>query len=223
MTDVQVFRFGISSLGTPITAFRIPKAGAPRVLVLGGVHGDESEGVIGALSLLEQAKSLPVDLTIVPLFNVDGVLRSTRVNGRGVDLNRNLPTKDWNAQTLNPRYPPGPHANSESENQALTERIDRDSYDFILSLHSFKNPTLNVNGDCDEIAAVISKATGYAPSKDMGYPTPGCLGTYTGHEKQIPTLTYELLRGMPSSEIVSKHVPAILQSFSKVKKRSSHD
>ena len=62
---------------------------------------------------------------------------------------------------------------------------------FILSLHSWK-PLLNVNGACRPEAEAIASRTGYIIEESIGYPTPGCLGTYTGLERAIPTLTYEI-------------------------------
>ena len=72
---------------------------------------------------------------------------------------------------------------------------------------------LNLNGDCLREAKVISQWTGYTINSDIGYPTPGCLGTYCGLERDMPTLTYELEKGMALSEIQRRHVPAILEAL----------
>lgn len=55
--------------------------------------------------------------------------------------------------------------------------------------------------------------TGYTIQEDIGYPTPGCLGTYAGLERDIPTLTYEIQRGLGCEEILKVHVPAILEAI----------
>src|SRR5690348_9461797 len=106
-----------------IPAFEFGVKGA-RVLILGGVHGNEVEGPIAAFGLLKHfacAFDYNLRLTLVPTFNLEGVLAQNRHNSRGVDLNRNLPTKDWNPKAFDPKYPPGPFANSEPENQALVK------------------------------------------------------------------------------------------------------
>src|SRR5690606_38596496 len=111
--------FGTSAGGLPILSYEFGR-GPRHVLILGGVHGDEIEGVIASLGLLQRfQESFPfhLQLTIVPMFNVDGVLRSERKNSRGVDLNRNLPTNDWSAEVATERYHPGPEAGSEPENK----------------------------------------------------------------------------------------------------------
>lgn len=187
----------------------------PHVLILGGVHGDEIEGVFLAdLILNELIKAYPfkLNLTIVPRFNPDGVLLKTRQNHSGIDLNRNLPSKDWTNKVDNPRYFPGPHACSEPENKALVSWIKNTPPIFIYSLHSWK-PLLNVNGNCGEVAQTINKFTGYSIEESIGYPTPGCLGTYTGLEMGIPTLTYEIERGIDLNKIKSIHLNAMIESL----------
>ena len=210
---MRTWCFGRSRGGLPIHAHSFGHFGK-RILILGGVHGDEGEGVIAGLELLERWRQnfshrLCVDL--VPIFNIDGVIAKTRGNGHGIDLNRNLPTRDWSPHVATPRYHPGPYAGSEPENLALINYLAAMPPDFILSLHSWK-PLLNVNGAAHAFAQVISSLTGYHLEEDIGYPTPGCLGTYSGLERGIPTLTYEIERGLDSQSILRLHVPAILEA-----------
>lgn len=193
------------------------------MLILGGVHGDESEGVALAWGLIDnfcKSYDFPYQTTVVPQFNMDGVLARTRQNANKVDLNRNLPTKDWRQNSPGERYYSGPHANSEPENQALCAWIEAKAPFFILSLHSW-HPMLNINGDCLDIAESISQISGYKIEPSIGYPTPGCLGTYTGIEKQIPTLTYEVERGLPLNEVLRIHVPATLAGLNQLTQRKS--
>ncbi|MBY0385631.1 DUF2817 domain-containing protein, partial [bacterium] len=53
----------------------------------------------------------------------------------------------------------------------------------------------------------------YKIEETIGYPTPGSLGTYAGIERNIPTLTYEIERGLSANTIISIHVPAILEGL----------
>lgn len=211
---MKVSTFGHSSFGLPITAFEFA-GGGPEVMILGGVHGDEYEGVVateGILEALLRNNPYRLNLTVVPRFNPDGVLFRTRGNGKGVDLNRNLPTKDWSPEAKTPRYFPGPTAGSEPENRALMSYLEKKSPRLILSLHSW-NPVLNINGDCRPEAETISQLTGYKIDDDIGYPTPGCLGTYAGLERTSPTLTYEIQRGQEVPDILRIHVPAVLEAL----------
>lgn len=211
---MESFVFGTTASGLPIPAYRFGSHG-PKVLVLGGVHGDEIEGVWAAHGLLKklaEAFEYRLELTLVPAFNLDGVLAKDRRNSHGVDLNRNLPTKDWSPVVATERYHPGPSAGSEPENQALADFLEKEKPKFVLSLHSWK-PLLNVNGDCLAEARAINESTGYTIEESIGYPTPGCLGTYAGLERGMPTLTYEIERGLALEPILEKHVPAILSAL----------
>lgn len=188
----------------------------PSSLIIGGVHGDEKEGVALSYALLSEfVKSYPYTfgLAIIPCLNLDGFLNNTRQNSNGVDLNRNLPTKDWSENYDQKRFHPGAYANSESENIALVNFIEKNPLVFIMSLHSYKKELLNINGDCGPIDNFLNKELGISLERDMGYPTPGCLGTFAGFEKKIPTITYELLRDSEISNIRDRHMLPIVEGF----------
>lgn len=213
--------FGQTTNGLPILAHHFGH-GDRKVLILGGVHGDETEGVQLAHALIERCLAMSdwrIKLTVVPAFNLDGVLAKTRGNARGVDLNRNLPTKDWSAVATTARYQPGPHPLSESENQALAHAIDTPTAkpDFIFSLHSWK-PLLNINDPagstlCRDVAERIAAWTKDPIEPTIGYSTPGCLGTYAGFERGIPTLTYEIERGLSCQNVIRKNLVPLLEGM----------
>lgn len=206
---------GTSALGLPLVSYEWGPEKAAQVLILAGVHGNEVEGVTLAWQLLEEFQknyNLNLHLTLIPQFNPDGILLKTRGNGNGVDLNRNLSTKDWQAEFTVPRYNPGPAALSEPENKALVKLLDENSFRFIFSLHSW-NPLININGDCGKVAEILNKWTGYPIEPTIGYPTPGSLGTFTGQERNIPTITYEIERGLALNKIREPHLPAYLEAL----------
>lgn len=219
----MTFLFGKTQNGLAIPAHRFGR-GEKHVLVLGGVHGDETEGVVLAnamLARLLEHDTLGVRMTLVPAFNLDGVLARTRGNSRGVDLNRNLPTKDWSPVATTPRYQPGHAPLSESENRALVKFLGGGAHpgdvDFIVSLHSWK-PMLNINEPsgstiCGDVARIIASHTGDIIEPTIGYSTPGCLGTYAGFERGIPTITYEIERGLAPSDVVRKHLAPLFEGL----------
>lgn len=219
---MTTFTFGTAASGLAIQGYRFGTNGAP-ILILGGVHGNEPEGVVAAQGLLQQfqeAYTYKLRLTLVPAFNIDGILKATRKNLRGVDLNRNLPTRDWTPQVAEEKYFPGTGPNSEPENQALVRYIESEKPAMIISLHSFsKYMLLDNNSLCQPECQVLHKFTGYPIKDDIGYPTPGALGTYGAFERNIPTLTYELNRGMDFSEILRVHVLAIREALKVTEKR----
>ncbi len=211
---MQSIIFGQTASGLPIPAYHFGYEG-PKVLIVGGVHGDEGEGVVAAYGLFRQfltSFDYRLEITLVPALNLDGVIAKSRVNANGVDLNRNLPTNDWTNQVATPRYYPGTSAGSEPENQALMRYMEANEPSFILSLHSWQ-PCLNINGNCRKQAEEIAKLTGYPVIESIGYPTPGCLGTFAGLERDMPTLTYEIERGLVTPQILSTHIPAIHEAL----------
>src|SRR5262249_45268 len=104
-----------------------------RILMLGGIHGDELSAmslVFQWMARLSQERFQPFHWRVIPCANPDGALQRppTRVNAHGVDLNRNFPTDDWQAEAINywkvkthsdPRRYPGPTALSEPETRWL--------------------------------------------------------------------------------------------------------
>lgn len=209
---MKIIKFAETALGLPIHGFQwMIDTKKPHAVVIGGVHGDEPEGVVcarGVFEALRENYNLDLNLTLIPEFNPEGVLLKTRGNSNKVDLNRNLPTKDWSPVAATVRYFPGPSAMSEKENQFLVQFIENEKPDVIYSLHSWK-PMLNVNGNLPE-AQIIADKTGYVIEPDIGYPTPGSLGTYAGLERNIPTLTYEIERDLSFDHILRIHTPALL-------------
>jgi protein MpaA len=213
--NAQIQIIGNSVLGLPIVSYEWGSRSHPAVLILAGVHGIEIEGVTLAWQLLEEWQktfAFKLNIHLIPQFNPDGILLKTRSNANGVDLNRNLPTLDWKAEFSEPKYNPGKFAGSEPENQALIKFLKTHGFCFIFSLHSWF-PLINTNGDCLEVAKILNRWTQYKIEPDMGYPTPGCFGTYTGKEMNIPTITYELERGLSLAKIKNPHLQAYQEAL----------
>jgi murein peptide amidase A len=191
--------------GLPIMAREIISRGvtgsgsAARVLVIGGIHGDEltsSSIVFRWLEWIDQAEAKPYQWQIVPVLNPDGLLAkpATRVNANGVDLNRNFPTpnwekeapKYWTVKTANdPRRYPGKAAISEPESRWLHNEIKRFKPDVIISIHA-PFGVLDFDGPVDpphKLGALILMPVGIYP---------GSLGNYGGVHKGVPVVTIEL-------------------------------
>jgi protein MpaA len=185
---------GLSLEGNPIQIFKTDIKASKYLYLMAGVHGDEVEGVYvlkELFSWLQQEHSLKdMPIIVIPILNVDGYRAQTRVNAHLVDLNRNLPTKDWSFQASQPKYNPGPKALSEPENQFLVKMLDKYRPGMIISFHTWK-PILNYNGNCKDIAEYLNKFNNYEMDSDIGYPTPGSLGTFGVEKYQSPVLTFE--------------------------------
>lgn len=185
---------GESLEGHPIHVFKTDIKASKYLYLLAGVHGDEVEGVYVLKELfawLKNEHSLKdMPMIVIPILNVDGYRAQTRVNAHLVDLNRNLPTADWTSEKTQPKYNPGPKPLSEPENQFLVKLLDKYKPGFIMSFHTWK-PILNFNGDCKDIATFLNGFNNYEMSGDIGYPTPGSLGTFGVEKYNSPVLTFE--------------------------------
>jgi protein MpaA len=203
---------GSSKEGRPVEALRLTQ-GPAKLLLIGGVHGDEPEGFLfverfvreGGWRELEGAASL----WVIPRLNPDGCAKGERTNANGVDLNRNMPTKDWTQEARAPRYFPGPAAGSEGETKILISFIEEVAPRAIISAHSWE-PMINYNGPCRKLAEAIHTFNKYRVSDDIGYPTPGSLGTWAGWERKIPTITLEIQRDLDAETAWTTHREAVL-------------
>jgi len=168
-----------------------PSTGEP-ILFVGGVHGDEPEGVRLAQDLLLwlQKYHRP-NWVLIPCLNVDGYASRQRTNAHGVDLNRNFPCKDWSPAAKYPRYFPGPKPASEPEVRALVQLIDKVQPKLIVHFHSWEACVVYTGTPGREAAEIIGAGTGYKIAEDIGYPTPGSLGQYGWLEKKIPVICVE--------------------------------
>ena len=87
---MKSFKFTGTHNQLPVMGFNFGSRG-PKVLILAGVHGDEWEGIVAAKSLMghfSESFTYKLQLTIVPMFNLDGILHGQRSNANFVDLNR---------------------------------------------------------------------------------------------------------------------------------------
>jgi murein peptide amidase A len=193
-----------TSLGTPVELWASAPLEALKgqnpILLMGGVHGDEPEGVRLAREALEWLKnhtfvvpqSKPVaPWVVIPCLNVDGFAKGTRVNGRGVDLNRNYPSSDWTQEAKAERYFPGAGPGSEIEIQGVVRLMEDLKPRLIIHCHSWK-PCIVATGPISKRDALrLGASSGYEVMDEIGYPTPGSLSGYGWRDKQIPIICIE--------------------------------
>jgi len=172
-----------------------------RILIVGGTHGDELTSVSMIIRWIEKLNRHHSGLFhwhMVPMMNPDGVLKrgATRTNGNGVDLNRNMPSDDWELNALkywvekggkDPRKYPGEAASSEPETQWLLDEIESFKPDAIISVHA---PYGVVDFD-SLVLNTAPKSLGKLHLNLLGT-YPGSLGNYAGINLNIPVITLEL-------------------------------
>jgi protein MpaA len=177
------------------------------------MHGDEPQSADVAAMLIEDlATQDHPQLVIVSHLNPDGLARGTRKNGRGVDLNRNFPTANWAASDLGDPYHGGDQPGSEVETQLLLDLYARYAPSRILAIHCIDGGRhcINYDGPAQQLAKTMSTLNGYAVSADIGYPTPGSMGTWAGRERSIPTITLEMPDDRPAVDCWADHREALL-------------
>jgi hypothetical protein len=177
---------------------------AARVLIIGGIHGDEltsSSIVFRWLELLQKTdgEAAQYHWQVVPVLNPDGLLAKPpmRVNARGVDLNRNFPTinwlreapRYWEAKTnRDPRRYPGAAPLSEPESRWLHDEITRFKPDVIVAVHA-PFGVLDFDGPPSGVEA--PSRFGHLRLHRIGV-YPGSLGNFGGLKEGIPVVTLEL-------------------------------
>ena len=147
----------------------------------------------------------------MPLVNPDGYKAGTRRNARGIDINRNFPTKDFGSEE---EKPGGTEPASEPETQAILDVVSRCKPDLIITLHT-SLACVNYNGECAvPVAERMSEICGLPVKGDIGYPCPGSMGTYYGWERELPVITLELpKRGADLAPIER----AVLEAIGKIR------
>ncbi len=218
-----------TSLGTPIpissSAPLEEMANSNPILLMGGIHGDEPEGVrlaVASLNWLRRAvleKNIKlVPWIVIPCLNMDGYAKRTRVNGRGVDLNRNYPSKDWSPAFEKDRYYPGPAPASELEIQGVVRIIQNTRPRLIIHCHSWKPCIVATGEPARRDAQILAESSGYELTDTIGYPTPGSLSRYGWIDNKIPIICIEEQDEQTDLSTIwprfEKSIPKIFTDFS---------
>jgi protein MpaA len=169
-----------------------------KVLVIGAIHGDELSSASLALHWIQNAVLTPSNAhwRFIPVLNPDGLLirPAQRMNARGVDLNRNFPTPDWERDAKaywekrtrkDPRRWPGPKPLSEPESRFIYDEMVRFQPDMIVSIHA-PYGVLDFDGP-----GTPPPQLGRLYLDQVGI-YPGSLGNYGGVHKGMPVVTIEL-------------------------------
>lgn len=187
------------------------------LLLIGGVHGDEPEGVALAQQLLAWLKSHTTTVknswVLIECLNPDGFSRNQRTNHHGVDLNRNFPSRDWSPQHREARYFPGPAPASEPEIQALVHLVAQVRPRLIVHFHSWKPSVVFAGPPNHPAPRFLSESSGYPVQPDIGYPTPGSLGQWGWLDQGIPVICTEEAERVSATETWTRFGPGLQKIF----------
>lgn len=195
---------GRSREGRPILATKqvVPTAGpggrAPNLLVFGGIHGDEPQSVSAVADLIatggpDRPEAGGAAVWFIPALNPDGIARQQKNGSADVDLNRNFAARNFTIKHR-PGYAPGPYALSEPETSLLADLVEREQIGAVVAVHA-PLACVNWDGPAESWAAAVAHASGWPAQADLGYPTPGSLGSWLGVDRGFPVLTIELPPG----------------------------
>lgn len=172
-------------------------SGEKLTVLVGGIHGDEPAGFIATVMLARHLKKNPDSIKnrviIIPCLNPDGLMKGRRTNGHRIDINRNFPTATWSFDYKKDYNNPGKLPASEPETVLLANLIEEVKPELLIQMHQPFNGIYPDGKIPEDLVKKVSEASGIPVSYDIGYETPGSLGSLKATcEFKIYGFTYEL-------------------------------
>jgi murein peptide amidase A len=207
--------YGASLEGNPLTVY-LPDGGRAEIVVLASIHGDEAETTVVVSEALRCIPRGDLRSAVILCGNPDGMLRGTRGNARGVDLNRNFPTSNWSADPVcyksrrndarDIALSPGAQAASEPETSALLSLVEQLKPRAIVSLHAALACIDDAGGS--HLGRQLAARCDLPLLTEIGYPTPGSMGTWAA-EQGLDLVTWEV-EAASLYDLKDHHVPILI-------------
>jgi len=207
--------YGTSVEGIPLAVY-VPDAESCEILVLASIHGDEPETTVIVSEALRCLPRGDLRAAVILSANPDGLLRGTRGNARGVDLNRNFPTSNWSPDSVcyksrandarDIALSPGTEPASEPETKSLLALIERLKPSAIVTLHAALACIDDAGGS--PLGRRLAARCALPLLTEIGYPTPGSMGTWAG-ERGLTLVTWEV-EAASLYDLKDHHVPILI-------------
>jgi len=191
--------FGASRDGVALRVFGPAGRGTP--LVFAAIHGSEPETTVSLSAALRTLAAPELRCAVVLALNPDGLLRGTRGNAAGIDLNRNFPSRDWERRTVVHHWTSetgqvtelhtGAAPASEPEAGALMALVERLAPPWVLAVHAPIGAVLEP--DPTPLGRALVARTGLRALRGVSYPVPGAFETWA-RERGLRATTLELPR-----------------------------
>lgn len=217
--------YGETVEGLPLIAWW-PGNSAPTRVVWAAIHGEEAVTLQLAHQLLRTVRAQDACAVVIPVANPDGVLHATRQNARGIDLNRNFPSAEWQPTTF-PTYWPtaltrtsehrnqwssaGESAGSEPEVRALCDLIERIQPTSTVDLHTPLECVIAPHENAQALAQHLAEPCGLPIKRELESPTPGDAGNWCA-EHGIIAVTYET-EMLPFGLLWHRHSTALARAI----------
>jgi len=210
-----------SPLNNEIRCYKAGNSGST-ILLIGCIHGPEKNGITTSIRVLNELfakKDLKNTLICIPTVNPDGNINNTRTNSNKIDINRNFPATNWKYQDSaklkkdKKTYWGGKFPASEAETRLLMKLDSIYKPSAIIVLHQFLN-CVEYDGTGSKLAQFISSQTGQVLKEDIGYSTPGSLGSYFGGDFRREVVTIEIPKN-PSDTLQNNLVKALVDVVEK--------
>ena len=188
---------GSSVQGRQIVALvRSVDAPGHRVLVIGGLHGNEPVTPPTVRSLVGARLAEDVEVWLVPEANPDGVAAGSRCNANGVDLNRNF-SWGWREDDG------GPAPLSEPETQSLTGLVDLLEPDLVVWVHQPYGYVSSIGPTDTALEEAWAAASGVAVRPDVTQHGGG--ESWTAFVATRPSMLIEIDSWSATLDIVAAH------------------
>jgi protein MpaA len=216
--DRGVLRHTASTYGTSVEGvpLHVWLPDSPEILILASIHGDEAETTVVVSEALRCIPAGELRAAVILCGNPDGMLRGTRGNARGVDLNRNFPTSNWQPDAVfyksrahdarDIALSPGAAPASEPETAALLSLIQRIQPKAIVTLHSAL--ACIDDAGASSLGRQLAGRCALPLLSEIGYSTPGSMGTWAS-EHGLTLVTLEL-EDASLYTLKDHHVPILI-------------
>lgn len=201
----SVYTYGASVQGRPLVAYIFGSSGSVTMYV-GAIHGNESSSSGLMRAWIDELEAHPdrfngKRIVVVPTINPDGVAMNTRTNARGVNLNRNFPTDNWqkDIDDTDGKHKGGGGKSplSEPEAKALAALTRQYSPRLLLSFHAVGSLVQGDPGSPSaSYAAKYASMVGYSNATGQGdtfdYGITGGYEDWAWRNQGVPSMVVEL-------------------------------
>ena len=209
--------YGRSLQGRPLEVWLPLDGGAPELMIVAGIHGEEPETTVALSSALRSVEPAQLRSAVVLAANPDGLARGTRGNARGVELNRNFPASDWSAARAAHHFTrahpqdvllsPGPAPASEPEVAALMGLVRARRPNAVVTIHAPLGCVLDP--DEGDLARWLASTAALPMRRAVPSPTPATLETWVREAVEVPAVTLEL-PVISKDEAMTRFLPTLI-------------